>query len=225
MPASDSPFPQEPHRTIPFYAGEHLRYQNMNVGVRFGASLAAVPLNVVYWDRYDWLAAGLTAAGTLAFMAPTNPSPDAALQFWIVDNRPAALKYVFPRLTTEIFSTFGLVLIGTGAITGWAGDWPDVVEWSSLMLETLGVAQFWHIAQKLLVGRESPEQGNGYGVVFGPATSSRVARLPVTAPASSPSPISPSTTSTNCGWTYSDTPSMATSASACCTTTSTSSQT
>jgi len=153
---------------LPFYLGEKWRYQNMTVFGRFWASLLGTTINFVQWDEKDWMWFGLTVGGTLAFMAPTNPSPDAQLQFWIQRGRNDVLDGVFWRLTSERFSAFGLGFVGISALAGWLGGWPDILEWASLMFETLGLVQFHGVTQKLLIGRESPYQGNGYGVVHGP---------------------------------------------------------
>lgn len=156
--------------SLPFFMGEDLRYQNCNMFSRYFYDLTGTMANIgYYWDGEDWLYAGLTAAGTLALMAPTDPSPDARLQFWIMDQDIDYLDPFFPRLTTERFSVFGLSLVGTTAAVGYLGGWPEVIELSSLLLETLGFTQTLHIAQKLLIGREGPEQGTGRGIVFGPA--------------------------------------------------------
>lgn len=155
---------------LPFFMGEELRYQNCNMFSRYFYDLTGTFANIgYYWDGEDWLYAGLTAAGTLALMAPTDPSPDARLQFWIMDQDIDYLDPFFPRLTTERFSVFGLSLAGTTAVVGYVGGWPDVVELSSLFLETLAFTQTLHIAQKLLIGREGPEQGEGKGIVYGPS--------------------------------------------------------
>lgn len=153
---------------LPFYMGERWRYQNSNIFARFGMSLTGSFLNVHRWDRWDWLYAGLTAAGTLAFMAPTNPSPDAHLQFWILERQNPRWDKVFPRLTSERFSAAGLSFIGVCAAAGWIADDDEIIEWSALMLEALGVTQLVHVAQKLTIGREGPEQGDGLGIVYGP---------------------------------------------------------
>ncbi len=159
---------REPGRPLPFYKSDDLRYP-ANIVPRFFSSLVGTTVNFVYWDGMDWTYAGLTAAGTLAFMAPTNPSPDARLQFWIQERRTDFLDSVFPRLTTERFSAFGFCLIGAFALAGLSLEEPDLLEMSSLMLETLGITQALHVSQKLLVGREGPEQGDGLGIVYGPS--------------------------------------------------------
>jgi len=158
---------EKPGRSLPFYKSDDLRYP-AHIVPRFFSSIVGTTVNMLYWDGRDWAYAGLTAAGTLAFMAPTDPSPDARLQFWIQERRTDFLDAVFPRLTSERFSAFGFALIGAGALAGLALDEQDLIEWSSLMLETLGVTQFLHVGQKLLVGREGPEQGDGRGIVYGP---------------------------------------------------------
>ncbi len=153
---------------LPFYLGEKFRYQNLTVWGRFWVSAVGTSISFLEWDERDWLWFGLTVGGTLAFMAPTDPSPDARLQFWLQERRTEGLDYVFPRLSTERFSVFGMSLIGVSALSGWIGGWPEIVEWSSLMLETLGLTQTHHVIQKLLIGREGPHQGDGLGIVLGP---------------------------------------------------------
>lgn len=155
--------------SLPFYLGESLRYQNCNIFYRFGLDIVGTPIHFVHWDAQDWLVAGLTAGSTLALMAPTDPSPDAHLQYWLVEHQNKPLDYVFPRLTTERFSGFGIGIWGVSAAVGWIFDLPDIQEWASLFLETMGISQILHNAQKLMMGRESPEQGAGRGIVHGPS--------------------------------------------------------
>lgn len=173
MPASLSPPPAVDgdlgNESLPFYLGEQFRAQNMTVWARFWVSLVGTSISFVRWDERDWLWFGLTVGGTLAFMAPTDPSPDARLQFWVLDHKTSTLNYLLPHLNTEAFAAFGATLIGVSALTGWVGGQPELVEWSSLMLEALGITQFHHVAQKLLIGREGPTKGDGLGIVYGPA--------------------------------------------------------
>jgi membrane-associated phospholipid phosphatase len=159
---------------LPFYLGETWRYQHCNIFVRFGLDVVGTPIHFLYWDEMDWLWAGMTAATTLALMAPTDPSPDARLQYWVVDQQSEPLGYVFPRLTTERFSAFGLGLWGASAAVGWVFGLPDIQEWSSLFLETMGLSQILHNAQKLMMGREGPEQGTGRGIIYGPSAGPRL---------------------------------------------------
>ena len=163
---------EESTDSLPFFMGEDLRFQNCNIFSRFFYDLTGTFANIgYYWEEEDWLYAGLTAAGTLALMAPTDPSPDARLQFWVVDHQSEYLDPFFPRLTTERFTVFGAGLVATTATVGYLGGWPELLELSSLVLETLGFTQTLHIAQKLLIGREGPAQGDGLGIVYGPSRS------------------------------------------------------
>ncbi len=161
----------EPDNSLPFYMGEELRYQNSNIFARTMYSTVGSLANVAYWDQRDWWAAGLTAAGTLLLMAPTSPSPDVRFQDWVLDGRNPVLDTLLPRLTSERFIYFGAGLIGSTALAGWAFDSPELSELASLALESLAVAQFLHVSQKLLIGREGPAQGDGQGIIYGPSRS------------------------------------------------------
>lgn len=167
-PPATTPEPDDDGDDLPFYLGERFRYQNLTVWARYWVSMAGTSIHFLEWDERDWLWFGLTVGGTLAFMAPTDPSPDARLQFWILDRQTKEWDYFFPRLSTERFSVFGMSLISISALTGWIGGLPEILEWSSLMLETLGLTQSHHIIQKLLIGREGPTNGDGLGIVYGP---------------------------------------------------------
>ncbi len=173
VPVALTPPPDRPvsstEGNLPFYLGEKFRYQNLTVWARFWVSLLGTTIHFLEWDETDWMWFGLTVGGTLALMAPTDPSPDARLQFWIQPRRTRVMDGVFWRLTTERFSAFGIGLVGASALAGWIGGWPEITEWASLMWETLGIVQIHHVAQKLMIGRESPYDGDGLGIIHGPS--------------------------------------------------------
>ena len=154
---------------LPFFKSDKLRYPDTMIFLRTPVAIAACVLNIPYWDSHDWAAVGLTAAGTLAFMAPTDPSPDARLQFWIVKHQYKVLDYAMPALRTKTFSPVAVAVMAGLWGGGWLFGNDGIKEWGSLAIEALIVAQSMHVAQKLTMGREGPTQGDGLGIVYGPS--------------------------------------------------------
>ena len=153
---------------LPFYRGDHLRFENADIFKRTGASLIGNVLEIGHWDQDDWLIAGGTAATTIALMAPTDPSPDVRFQAWVQENRTRKMNKAMPPLRTPAFRTYGLGTIGLLGLYGHFGDKPKVLEAASLSMEAVTVAVTLHLAQKLIIGREGPTDGDGLGIIHGP---------------------------------------------------------
>ena len=153
---------------FPFYKGEHLRFQNADIFKRTGATLIGSVLEIGKWDQEAWLWAGGTAAVTIALMAPTDPSPDVRFQRIVQERRTRKLNKAMPPLRTVQFRQYGMGSIGLLALYGAFGDKPKVLEAASLSMEAVTVAVTLHLAQKLLIGREGPTDGDGLGIIYGP---------------------------------------------------------
>ena len=153
---------------MPFYKGEHLRFQNADIFKRTGATLVGSILEIGRWDQEAWLWAGGTAAVTIALMAPTDPSPDVRFQAIVQERRTRKLNKAMPPLRTVQFRQYGMGGIGLLALYGAFGDKPRVLEAASLSMEAVTVAVTLHLAQKLLIGREGPTDGDGLGIIHGP---------------------------------------------------------
>ena len=153
---------------LPFYKGEHLRFQNADIFKRTGATLVGSILEIGRWDQEAWLWAGGTAAVTIALMAPTDPSPDVRFQAIVQERRTRKLNKAMPPLRTVQFRQYGMGSIGLLALYGAFGDKPRVLEAASLSMEAVTVAVTLHLAQKLLIGREGPTDGDGLGIIHGP---------------------------------------------------------
>ncbi len=154
---------------LPFYKGDHLRFGEADIFMRSGASFVGSILEVGHWDREAWLMASSTAAVTISLMAPTDPSPDVRMQAWVQGKRTPAGDTFMPVMRTPTFRTYGLGSIGLLGLYGYVADKPGVLEAASLSMEAVTVAVSLHLAQKLLIGREGPTDGDGLGIIYGPA--------------------------------------------------------
>lgn len=148
--------------------GDELRFPNARVAKRTWTDLAALPASIIGWDGGDVARFSAFAAPTLALMMPANPSLDVRMQHWVKQRESSALDKFFPKIKTI---PEGLALATYGAIifaSAYVRDDRQLFEYGTLALEALAVQQFYHITTKLLMGRESPYQGNREGDIHGP---------------------------------------------------------
>jgi membrane-associated phospholipid phosphatase len=148
--------------------GDELRFPHARVVERTWKDLAAVPASVVGWDGGDWARFGLFVAPTVALMYPAEPSLDARFQRWLKRREKPGLERFFVKIKTIPES---IALAAYGAIlfsTAYVRQDERLFEYGTLALEALAVQQFYHVATKLLIGRESPYQGEGEGEIYGP---------------------------------------------------------
>jgi membrane-associated phospholipid phosphatase len=134
------------------------RYPNMRVVPRFFHDFAALPASVVAWDDGDWARAGAFAIPTTALMWPAEPSYDLRAHRWIKRHERPGLEKFFLKIKTipesAFLATYGAVLFSTA----WFTKNDKLFEYATLALETIGQVQFWHVASKMLIGRQSPYQ-------------------------------------------------------------------
>ncbi len=148
--------------------GDELRFPNARVAERTWKDLAAVPASVVNWDTGDIARFSAFAVPTLALMLPPRPSLDVRFQDWVKDRRSDGLDRFLVKIKTV---PEGVTLAVAGAIifsAAYVRDDKRLFEYGTLALEALAVSQFFHITTKLLMGRESPYQGNHEGDFHGP---------------------------------------------------------
>lgn len=149
--------------------GDELRFPNARVAPRTWADLAAVPASVVAWDGGDWARFGAFAVPTVGLMLPNDErSLDVRFQRWVKEREKPGLEKFFVKIKTV---PEGIALAAYGAIifsTAYVRNDKRLFEYGTLALEALAVQQFYHITTKLLLGRESPYQGNGEGTIYGP---------------------------------------------------------
>lgn len=141
-----------------------------NIVVRSASTLFEIPAGIPDWSATDWTLFGLTAGSTLALMAPSGPSPDLRIQRWIRRSRTPALDDALPRIR---IIPYAVGMAGyTAAVFGaaWALDDDHLLEYGTLMVEALAVAQTYHVTMKVLVGRSGPLKGDQVGRVYGPTT-------------------------------------------------------
>jgi membrane-associated phospholipid phosphatase len=160
--------------------GERFRQPNMNIALRIGADLVAIPANLDRWESHEvaqFLAVS-AAVGTLMWTPnPPHPSLDVRIQNAIrlelgpVPNR----SFVFWNHFNEI--AIWPLIYGPMFVLGgyglWQGD-PEYWEVASLSLEAVAVGQAFHVFAKTVLGREGPEQGEGYGLIHGPLAGLRL---------------------------------------------------
>jgi len=167
-PEDTTKAPEKPITEVPFYKGDNLRFDQADIFKRTGATLLGSVLEIGSWDQESWLWAGSTAAVTIALMAPTDPSPDVRFQDWVQGGRTAKADKYLPPLRTPAFRTYGMGTIGLLGLYGHFGNKPKVLEAASLSMEAVTVAVTLHLAQKLIIGREGPTDGDGLGIIHGP---------------------------------------------------------
>jgi membrane-associated phospholipid phosphatase len=151
------------------FTDDALRHPHANIAKRTGLDLLAVPASVVAWDAGDWALFGGASATTLSLMLPSDErSLDVRFQRWLLRHETRSADQLFVKVQTIpagfLLASYGAMLFGTAWITGNR----SLFEFGSLQLEALGVAQFYHIVMKLLMGREGPYQEGGDGEIFGP---------------------------------------------------------
>jgi hypothetical protein len=150
------------------YLGPKYSWAEMPVGKRVVWDVVAIPANIPRWGTGDWVQVGLLAGAVTGLMLPLEPSGDVALDRWIAANAR-------PRLPTVWSGPMQGALWGSLAVGGlgtwwWAVEherW-DIAQGMSLMGEAVAVTQVYHLAFKLLIGREGPMDGSDEGRVLGP---------------------------------------------------------
>ena len=101
-------------------------------------------------------------------MLPDSHSLDARMQ------RTLNADLGQPRF--KVWTRTGDLLIWSGIAGAMVGQWlygfvfeqPVRMQMVSLMIEALAVAQLYHLALKLVTGRDGPDNGTGAGVMGGP---------------------------------------------------------
>jgi hypothetical protein len=131
----------------------------------------AIPAELPRWRTRGWLGLAGVVVPVGALMAPTDPSPDARFDRWTrqhLDGRIPHLwrwenqRVAWPVLAASTAGTWGAAHLFR---------WPHVAQGSSLIVESVAVAQVYHLSMKLLIGRQGPSDGDGLGIVCGPAAS------------------------------------------------------
>lgn len=161
---ADSEPPEAAELTnLPWLHGPAYRTDRLPVYERIFTTGFAIPAGVGGWDGADWLATAAVGTTTVGLMWPAGPSADVRLERWLARKRGGVGDDLFIHART-IPITIGIAAFtATTAGIGWAADSAELLEYTELMIEALGVAQTYHLVFKLLLGRQSPYQGNGQG--------------------------------------------------------------
>jgi hypothetical protein len=155
------------------WLGDQLRYPKATLPARFLADLPAIPVSLLSWQPADVAVLGGVTLAVVGLMVPMGPSLDVRLQQWS--------HRTFGRRTERftLWTVQGDLLIW-GSIWGatlgslgygWLADAPAPRETVSLMVEAFGLAQLYQLVFKLALGREGPMNGEGQGLIRGPAAS------------------------------------------------------
>ena len=133
------------------------RYGEQWLVPRIGNSLIGIPASPRGWESHDWGRFSGFVVGTSNFMIPYYPerSLDVVLRNTVQYNRTETLDRIFPKIYS-INLTYGVAgYTGLMAGIGWIGNQRGFQEYTSLMLETLAVTQFYHLSFKFILGRDS----------------------------------------------------------------------
>jgi membrane-associated phospholipid phosphatase len=157
-----------PTRKAPFI-GDDYRYGKLWLiprGVLSGA--IGIPASIGTWDAQDVARFAAVTLTTISLMLPTDPSADVRIQRRLRGSDHPGLDRMFPKIYT-IPMTLGIVAYTTAlSASFFFFKKPKLREYVSLMLESLGVTQFYHVALKLMIGREGPYHGSREGHIHGP---------------------------------------------------------
>jgi membrane-associated phospholipid phosphatase len=124
---------------------------------RVGNSLIGIPASPIGWDSHDWIRFSGFTLGTFNLMVPYYPerSLDVVIRNSVQYNRTETLDRIFPKIYS-INLMYGVAgYTGLMAGIGWIGNQRGFQEYTSLMLETLAVTQFYHLSFKFILGRDS----------------------------------------------------------------------
>lgn len=156
------------------FLGERYRYGNMPVIPRVLHDIPALPGAMPWWEPEGWLLFGGVGLFVGGMMLPLDPSPDVRLDRWLLEHGDPVVPEIWT--TPMQVALWGGMAVGGFGTWGAAAlfDWPEVAEGMSLAGEALAVSQFYHLSLKLLIGREGPRDGDGLGLVLGPAHAFRL---------------------------------------------------
>jgi membrane-associated phospholipid phosphatase len=156
------------------FLGPEYRWAEMPVVQRVLYDLVAIPANVPRWSVGDFATFGLWAGAVAALAAPGSPSLDVRIDRW----SRAHVSRTDPVVWTGPMQgvLWASLAVGTLGTWGWAiaTDHRDIAQGLSLMGESLAVFQAYHVASKLVLGRDGPMDGDGLGTFRGPVNAVRV---------------------------------------------------
>ena len=153
------------------FLGDGYRWSDRDLFTRIGFDLVAIPANLPSWEPLDWVQFAGFGAAVGGLMFAGTPSPDVRLDRFIAQRLDRHLPEVWtPAMQVVLWGSVGVGGLGAWALGHAIGN-ETLAEGASLMIESVAVAQAYHLTLKLLIGREGPMQGNGEGRVLGPLAS------------------------------------------------------
>ncbi|MCB9780505.1 MAG: phosphatase PAP2 family protein [Alphaproteobacteria bacterium] len=174
-PTAEQPGAPEPTaRPLPPLHGPAFRYGELGLFPRAFSSMAAIPLGVPRWRAKGWLGLAGVMVPVGAMMLPLDPSPDARVEHWLLAHDDGVPEIWATEMQAVLWPT-----LAVGTLATWGGaalaDRPDIEQGMSLTVESVAVAQVYHLTLKMLIGREGPEHGDPpLGRILGPTASFRL---------------------------------------------------
>lgn len=163
--------PHGPEEAPGLFTGPTWRYGKQGILLRTLGDFVAIPAELPRWRAQGWSGAAAVMVPVAVLMAPTDPSPDARFDLWTRDHLDGHIPHLWRWENQRV--AWPLLAAGTAGTWGAAHlfHWPTVAQGSSLIVESVAVSQVYHLSMKLLIGREGPSDGDGLGMVYGPAAS------------------------------------------------------
>ncbi|MCK6503806.1 phosphatase PAP2 family protein [Myxococcota bacterium] len=153
------------------FTGPDWRYGEQGIFLRTLGDFVAIPAELPRWRVRGWLGLAGVMVPVGLMMAPTTPSPDARFDQWTRQHLDGHIPHLWRWENQRV--AWPVLAAGTAGTWGAAHlfRWPHVAQGSSLVVESVAVAQVYHLSMKLLIGREGPSDGDGLGIVYGPSAS------------------------------------------------------
>lgn len=159
--------PPERRGKAPFQR-DHYRFPDMKLFPRVFVDVIAIPLAPVGWTPEQWAVSTAVVGTTGWLMLPAGPSVDVRFQDQVRTWENPTVDQLLRKISTWNAAYFTLGVIGVSWLAAAVTQDPAAWELASLTTEAIGLAQFYHVSQKIALGREGPNQNDRQGVIHGP---------------------------------------------------------
>lgn len=151
------------------FQNDSYRFPHFTIERRIFVDALALPLAPLGWQTSDWIKAGAVSAVTVGLMLPAQPSGDVRTTEWVQSHQTDFLDGFLFKVSTVDAAIATVAILGVGWIASGLTRNRTLWELTSLTTESVGLAQFYHLTFKILLGREGPYQGDGQGTIHGPS--------------------------------------------------------